>query len=237
MAESTHTLSTPDGPMEAYEATPDGDARGAVLVVQEAFGVNDHIKDVTRRFAAAGYHAIAPSFFHRAGGGTAAYGDYAAIMPLFEGVTDDGVLNDVDTALEHLRDAGFRDPQIGTVGFCWGGRATFLISARRAIGAGVGFYGGGIGSTSGLGFPALIDEAPTLQTPWLGLFGDDDQSIPVEEVEHIREALKKAPVATDVVRYANAGHGFHCDQRPDFCSEAAADAWNRTLGWFDRHLA
>jgi carboxymethylenebutenolidase len=237
MPNTTHTLTTADGPMDVYEATPDGDARGAVIVVQEAFGVNDHIRDVTRRFAAAGFHAVAPTMFHRSGGGTADYGDYGAIMPLFEGVTDDGVLTDVDATLDHLHGRDFRDAQIGIVGFCWGGRATFLVSARRALGAGVGFYGGGIASKSGLGFEALIDEVATLKTPWLGLFGDEDASIPVEEVEKLREALKAAPVATDVVRYAGAGHGFHCDVRADFHPEAAADAWSRTLAWFDAHLA
>jgi len=235
--EATHTLTTPDGPMEVYEATPDSDARGAVIVVQEAFGLNDHIRDVTRRFAAAGYHAVAPAFFHRAGGGTADYGDFAAVMPLFEGVSDDGVLTDFDTALEHLHEQDFNDRQVGIVGFCWGGRATFLVCARRAIGAGVGFYGGGIASKSGLGFDALMDEAAALKAPWLGLFGDDDASIPVEDVEKLREALRAAPVATDVVRYAGAGHGFHCDVRPDFNPEAAADASARTLSWFDTHLA
>lgn len=237
MPETTFTLTTPDGPMECYEATPDSDARGAVIVVQEAFGVNDHIRDVTRRFAAAGYHAVAPALFHRAGGGTADYGDFAAVMPLYEGVTDDGTLSDVDATLEHLRDGGFSDKQVGIVGFCWGGRVTFLVSARRSLGAGVGFYGGGIASASGLGFEPLIGEAVTLKTPWRGLFGDEDGSIPVEDVEKLREALRAAPVAADVVRYAGAGHGFHCDARPDFNPEAAADGWARTLAWFDTHLA
>ena len=94
--------------MEIYEATPDGEPRGAVIVVQEAFGVNDHIQDVTRRFAAAGYHAVAPALFHRAGGGTAPYDDFTKVMPLFEGVTDDGILADVDATIAHLEDAGLR---------------------------------------------------------------------------------------------------------------------------------
>jgi carboxymethylenebutenolidase len=103
------TVDTADGPMELYEATPDGDARGAVIVIQEAFGVNDHIKDVTRRAAAAGYHAVAPFLFHRAGGGTAAYDDFASVMPLYKGVSDDGVLLDVDATLTPLRAQGFTD--------------------------------------------------------------------------------------------------------------------------------
>jgi carboxymethylenebutenolidase len=237
MPDATINLTTPDGPMECYEVTPEGKARGAVIVIQEAFGVNDHIRDVARRAASAGYHAVAPALFHRAGGGTADYGDFAKVMPLYEGVTDDAVLMDVDATRDHLHGVGFEDPSIGIVGFCFGGRVTFLVAARRALGAGVGFYGGGIASKSGLGFDALIGEASTLRTPWLGLFGDDDASIPVETVEELRGALRAASVETDVVRYAGAGHGFHCDARPDFNPDAAADAWKRTLAWFDTHLA
>lgn len=238
MAEHTHTIATADGPMECFEVTPEGAARGAVLVVQEAFGVNEHIREVTRRFARAGYHAVAPSFFHRAGGGTADYGDFGAVIPLFEGVSDDGILMDADAARAVLEAAGFSAARTGVVGFCFGGRTTFLMAARRALGAAVGFYGGGIVHAGVLPFPALLDEVPTLQTPWLGLFGDEDASIPVADVETLRVALGDAPVAAEVVRYGGAKHGFHCDQRPDdFHPEAASDAWARTLTWLDVHLS
>ena len=238
MAETTLTLNTPDGPMECFESVPDGNPRGAVIVVQEAFGVNEHIKDVTRRFAAAGFHAIAPALFHRAGGGTADYGDFAAVIPLFEGVSDDGILSDVDAVREHLHATGFADAAIGIVGFCFGGRVTFLVAARRAIGGGVGFYGGGIAKAGALPFEALIGEVPTLRTPWLGLFGDEDASIPVDDVEALRAALGDAPVATEIVRYPGAQHGFHCDARPDhYDAASASDGWQRTLAWLDAHLA
>jgi carboxymethylenebutenolidase len=237
MSDQTSTLTTPDGPMEVYEATPAGNARGAVVVIQEAFGVNEHIKDVTRRFAAAGYHAAAPSLFHRAGGGTADYGDFGAVIPLYEGVSDDGVLADIDVTLDHLRQAGFSDSSIGVVGFCFGGRVSFLVAARRTLGASVGFYGGGIVSKHALGFEPLIGEVGDLKTPWLGLFGDADGSIPVEDVETLRTALQNAPVETEIVRYPNAEHGFHCDVRDSYHPEAAADGWQRTLAWFKAHLA
>ena len=235
--EATHTLTTADGPMECFEAKPDGSARGAVVVVQEAFGVNGHICDVTRRFARAGYHAVAPSFFHRAGGGVADYGDFGAVIPLFEGLSDDGILMDVDATLGLLAGAGFAAGRIGVVGFCFGGRVSFLVAARRALGAAVGFYGGGIVTKGALPFPALVDEVATLQTPWLGLFGDEDASIAVADVEVLRAALAHAPVPAEVVRYDEARHGFHCDQRPDdFHPEAAADAWTRTTTWLDVQL-
>jgi carboxymethylenebutenolidase len=231
-------LETADGPMACFQAEPQGEPRGAVLVIQEAFGVNAHIRDVTTRFADVGFHAIAPAFFHRAGGGAVEdYTDFAAIFPLFEGLSDDGILMDADAALDHLRLSGFSDAQIGTVGFCFGGRATFLVALRRALGAAVGFYGGGIATKGALPFPALIEDAKSLQTPWLGLFGDDDASIPVDSVEQLREALQASKVPTEIVRYAGAGHGFHCDARADFHEDAASDAWGRTLDWFDNHLA
>lgn len=237
METRTVQLATPDGPMDLYEARPDGSPTRAVIVIQEAFGVNDHIQDVTRRFADAGYLAVAPSLFHRAGGGTASYDDFSKVLPLFEGLSDAGILADVDAARDHVHGTGITDAHIGIVGFCMGGRVTFLVALERALGAAVGFYGGGLVTARFPQFPALVERTPSLQTPWLGLFGDLDGSIPVEDVEALRDALdSQAPVAHQVVRYADADHGFHCDVRPSFHPEAAADAWRRTLAWFDEAL-
>ena len=235
--EQTFDLSTSDGPMAVYESRPDAPASRAVFVVQEAFGVNDHIEDVTRRFAQERYFAVAPAFFHRAGGGTAAYDDFANIRPLFEGLDDDAVLTDVDATLAYLHEQGFENSSIGIVGFCFGGRVSFLVSAKRALGAGVGFYGGGIvAGGRGLGGP-LHELAGGIRTPWLGLFGDLDANIPIDGVEQLRADLRGASVSTDVVRDPDAGHGFHCDHRADYHEPSATDAWDRTLAWFDTHLA
>src|SRR5262249_34311822 len=154
--DTTHTVQTPDGPMDLYDAFPEQKPIGAVIVIQEAFGVNDYIRDVTRRFAAAGYHAVAPTMFHRAGGGTAPYDDFSKVMPLFRGLTDDGIVVDVEATVGHLRAAGFDDTRIGIVGFCFGGRVTFLVATRRTLGAAVGFYGGGIVSSRPPVFSPLI---------------------------------------------------------------------------------
>jgi len=132
----TVMLPTPDGSMEIYEAYPEGEPKGAIIVIQEAFGVNDHIQDVTRRIAAAGYVGVAPAMFHRAGGGTAPYDDFSQVMPLFEGISDEGILADVDATVAHLEAQGFAPSRIGIVGFCFGGRVTFLVAARRSLGAG-----------------------------------------------------------------------------------------------------
>jgi carboxymethylenebutenolidase len=232
------TLDTADGPMRLYTARPDGDARGAVVVVQEAFGVNPHIEDVTRRTADAGYYAVAPDLFHRSGPGSVVeYGDFGKVMEYFKDLAgDDAILNDIGAAIDHCRAAGFGDSRIGIVGFCAGGRVSFLTALRFAIGASVGFYGGGIVTGRFPQFPPLIDEVASLQTPWLGLFGDQDASIPVDDVETLRSALGAAKVDSEVVRYAQAGHGFHCDLRDDYRAEDARDAWSRTLQWFGTHL-
>ena len=232
------TVDTADGPMRIYEARPPGEARGAIVVVQEAFGVNSYIEDVTRRAAAAGYHAVAPDLFHRSGPGSVVeYGNFEKVMEYFKDLSgDDAVLNDVDAALAHLHAAGHAESRIGVVGFCFGGRVSFLVALRRALGAAVGFYGGGIVSVRFPQFPALVGETASLQTPWLGLFGDEDASIPVDDVEQLREALRVAGVDTEIVRYPGAGHGFHCDQRADYRPDDAADAWRRALDWFVSHL-
>jgi carboxymethylenebutenolidase len=232
----TIELPTADGPMEVYEARPDGDARGAVVVIQEAFGVNEHIQEVTRRFAEVGYHAVAPHLFHRAGGGTAPYDDFAKVIPLYEHLDDDGILVDLAATLDHLHESGWDDAQTGIVGFCFGGRVTFLAALRRALGAAVGFYGGGIVTQRFPQFPTLVNETAKFRTPWLGLFGEEDQSIPVDDVEQLREALQASSVDTNIIRYEEAGHGFHCDVRDDYHEAAAKDAWIRTLDWFERHL-
>jgi carboxymethylenebutenolidase len=231
------SVGTTDGPMRLYEAVPDDLPGAAIVVIQEAFGVNEHIEDVTRRFATAGYHAVAPEMFHRTGGGTVDYGDFGAVIPHFVGIgTDDAILADVDATLDYLRGLDFADRRIGMVGFCFGGRVSFLTATQRSLGAAVGFYGGGIVTTRFPQFPALIDGAAAMDTPWLGLFGDLDQGIPVDDVEQLRTAVAGAPVPAEIVRYADADHGFHCDVREAYNAAAATDAWSRTIEWFGHHL-
>jgi len=234
---TTVNVATGNGDMELYDAEPEGTPRGAVIVLQEAFGVNHHIEDVTRRFAQAGYRAIAPHLFHRSGDPALEYDNFEKIMPHMQALSEAGLLEDLDVTLKYLADAGFGASRVGVVGFCMGGSVTFLAAARRALGAAVTFYGGGV--TEGrFGMSPLVEMAPGLLTPWLGLFGDEDQGIPVDQVEALRTAAAKASVPTEIVRYAGAGHGFHCDARPDSYHEASArDGWSRTLEWFERHIA
>ncbi len=232
---TTLSVSTADGEMALYDAEPEGPPRAAVVVVQEAFGVNGHIEDVTRRFAGAGYRAVAPHLFHRSGDPVLDYSNFDAVMEHMGALSEAGLVGDLDATFGHLTAAGFELSRVGVVGFCMGGTVSFLAGATYGLGAAVTFYGGGV--TEGrFGMASLVEMAPSLKTPWLGLYGDLDEGIPVQQVESLREAVGKAPVATEVVRYAEAGHGFHCDARDAYHQASATDAWQRTLDWFDRHL-
>jgi carboxymethylenebutenolidase len=235
---STVTVATTSGDMPVYDARPADAPAGAVVVIQEAFGVNGHIEDVARRFADAGYRAVAPHIFHRTGDPALSYDDLAAIGPHMQGLTEQGLVDDIDATLGYLEDpAGFAPARIGIVGFCMGGSVTVLAATRRHLGAAVSFYGGGV--TEGrFGMPPLVELASGLQTPWLGLYGGQDQGIPVEAAQALHAAAKQSGVPNDMVIYPDAGHGFHCDQRPaNYNAPAAADAWSRTLAWFAEHVA
>lgn len=237
MLTGTTDVDTPDGPMPVYEAKAD-DPKGAIVVIQEVFGVNHHIEDVTRRLAEAGYHAAAPHLFHRTGSPALGYEDFGAVLPHMQVLDDAKVLADVDAAIGHLSAQGWGSPQIGLVGFCFGGRVSFLVATERPLGAVVGFYGGGIVTARFPQFPSLIDRAPDLKAPWLGLFGGQDESIPLADVERIKTEVAQAAVDHDVVVYDDAGHGFHCDARPGHYNDQAAKAgWQRALAWFETHLA
>ena len=181
---------------------------------------------------------MAPHLFHRTGDGAYGYDDFSVVMPHMMALTDAGLLSDVEATLDHLHRSGFTDRQTGIVGFCMGGRVTFLVAGQLALGAAVGFYGGGIVTGRSEAMPSLLPLIPSMRTPWLGLFGDADTSIPVEDVERLRDELNSdADVDTAIVRYPGAEHGFHCDARPSYDEAAAKDGWARTLEWLDGHLA
>jgi carboxymethylenebutenolidase len=236
MTDEEITIATGDGAMPAHEASPGPGAKGAVVVVQEAFGVTTHIEDVTRRLSEAGWHAVAPAFFHRQGAPVLAYDDFEHVMPLMGALTADGIDMDLAATFDHLEAEGFAHERTGVVGFCMGGSVTFYAATMRPLGAAVTFYGGGV--TEGrFGFAPLTELASKLQTPWLGIFGDQDQGIPVEDVEELRLAAASAGVPTEIVRFADADHGFNCDDRPSVFNQSAADdAWAHTLAWFDRFI-
>jgi carboxymethylenebutenolidase len=228
-------LPTADGDMPAYEAGPGAGARAAIVVVQEAFGLNDHIKSVCDRLATEGYHVVAPAMFHRSDSPTFAYDDFAGLMPVMQALTVEGISTDLHATYGHLNGLGYTEESIGITGFCMGGTIALWAAYDRPLGAAATWYGSGI--TQGrFGMPALAELAPQLTTPWLGLFGDKDRGIPVDDVEILREAAAKAAFPTEVVRYPEADHGFNCDARPSYHEASANDAWQRMLTWFDTYL-
>lgn len=220
-------------PLSVHE--PVGAPRGGVVVVQHAFGVNDHIEDVCRRFADQGWLAIAPHLFHRSGDPRLDYSELSLAVPHVRTLTSDGVLADVDAALEHLAGAGIPSDRVGVVGLCLGGTIALVVAARRDLGLGITLYGGGI-EEGRWGFGPLVEEATRLRAPWLGLFGDLDESIPVAHVEALRAVVASSEQPTEIVRYPEAGHAFLCEGRDTYHAASAVDAWSRMFDWFDRHL-
>src|SRR6478735_3696445 len=199
----TIQLDTPDGPMATLRTMPTGEPRGGVVVVQEAFGLTGHIERVTRALAADGWIAVAPALFHRSQQQVFDYGDYEKLGPVMMSLSADTITGDVDAALAELTRLGVPADRQGIIGFCMGGSVTLATAARLELGAAVTFYGGGL--TEGrFGMAPGIESAAALRTPWLGLYGDLDQHIPIDEVEQVRATVASAEVDADVVRYADA---------------------------------
>src|SRR5579862_982748 len=171
--------------------SPSGSAKGAVIVIQEAFGVNDHIEDVARRFAEEGWLAVAPHLFWRTGDPKLGYTDMSQVMEHMKALTRDTVLTDVDAALAETAKQGIAAKNTGITGFCMGGTVALLTDTERDLGAAVSFYGGGV-KEGRFGFPPLVDVAPHLRAPWLGLYGDKDTGIPVDQVEELRAAAPRS---------------------------------------------
>jgi carboxymethylenebutenolidase len=219
------------GGMPAYLARPAGAGPSpAVLVIQEAFGLNEHIKDVTRRVAAEGYVALAPDLFHRGGKGrTAGYDQLPKALELMGALKDDEIIADVASAIDRLeKDPTVRRGRIGITGFCMGGRVSYLAACALPdrIAAAVPFYGGGI----------PIDRTPTLRAPVLAFFGDADPFIPLDQVEKLRAEAARLGKTVEIVVYPGAPHGFFCNERDSYRPDAARDAWERTKAFFARHL-
>jgi carboxymethylenebutenolidase len=215
---------------------PQREAAAAVIVIQEAFGITAHIEDVVGRFAAAGYLGVAPHLFHRSGDPVLSYDDVPAVMPHMSALTEQGIADDIDATLSWLDGEDFTPDRVAIVGFCMGGSVTLWTAANRTLGAAVTFYGGGL-AESRFGFPPLIELGAHLKTPWLGLFGEADTGIPLDQVETLRSETDKAAVDAEIATYPDAQHGFNCNDRPAvFHAAAASDAWNRTLAWFARYL-
>ena len=212
------------------------EAKFAVIVIQEAFGVNDHIRNVADRFAGAGYFAVAPELFHRSGSPEVPYDDFPAAMKHLGGLNREGLTNDLNATTDFLTTQGYHSNNVAVVGYCMGGSVSFYAATLGTVAAAASFYGGGV-EAGRFGLPSLLELAPSLKCPWLGLYGDLDTGIPIEQVEALRRATAQLAVATEVVRYPDAQHGFNCDGRAAvYNEEASKDATRRTLEFFAAHL-
>ncbi len=232
------TLQVADGTtMRAYLARPrDGRPRAGLLVFQEAFGVNAHIRDIAERFAREGYNALAPELFHRtAPGFEGAYNNFEAAMPHVRALKEQDLEADVRAAYAWLRaDLGIPGPPLACIGFCMGGRVSFLTNSVVPVKAAVSFYGGGI-APNPMG-PGLLNRASDLHAPQLLFWGGLDKHIGPEQTQAVADALRQVGKPFVNVEFADADHGFFCDARPSYNPAAAQQAWALTHAFLNCYL-
>jgi carboxymethylenebutenolidase len=229
-----------DGEIPAYRAMPaTGKNFPTVLVVQEIFGVHEHIKDICRRFAKAGHMAIAPELYARQGDVSQITNINEIISKVVSKVPDAQVMSDLDATVEYAGKTGKANVnKLGITGFCWGGRIVWLYAAHNPkLKAGAAWYGRLVGQADELHPKHPIDVAASLKAPVLGLYGGKDRGIPLDTIEKMREALKAAGSKSEIIVYPDADHGFNADYRPSYNKEAAQDGWNKLREWFKKNGA
>jgi carboxymethylenebutenolidase len=232
-------VKTKDGKeMDAYRAMPaSGTGFGTILVVQEIFGVHAHIADMCRRFAKAGYYAIAPELYFRQGDPKGYTEIPKLIAEVVAKVPDEQVMGDLDACVAFAKDEGKADTaKLGITGFCWGGRITWLYAAYNpGVKAGVAWYGRVVGDATPLTPKHPVDLAKDLKAPVLGLYGGADTGIPNDTVDKMRAALKDGSAAakkSEIVTYPDMPHAFNADYRPTYRKETAEDGWKKAIAWF-----
>lgn len=232
-----------DGEVPAYRAMPaKGKSFLVVLVVQEIFGVHEHIKDICRRFAKLGYMAIAPELYSRQGD-VSNLKTIDEIRGIVNKVPDAQVMSDLDAAVAYAKATGKANTKkLGITGFCWGGRIVWLYAAHNPkVKAGVAWYGGLMrrpnAAKSELQPTMPVDIAATLKVPVLGLYGGADDGIPQNTIEEMRVKLKVSKTPSEIIVYPDTPHGFHADYRPSYRKEQAENGWKRLLEWFKKYGA
>ncbi|MEX2176206.1 MAG: dienelactone hydrolase family protein [Pirellulaceae bacterium] len=226
------------GEMPAYRAMPQGDGPfPVVLVVQEIFGVHEHIKDICRRLAKLGYLAVAPELYARQGDVSQMTDIPKIIADVVSKVPDDQVMADLDATVAWAKKSGKGNTEkLAITGFCWGGRIVWLYAAHNPdLKAGVAWYGRLVGEADELHPKHPLELAGELKAPVLGLYGGADMGIPNETVEKMQAALKDAKQKSEIVLYPDTPHGFHADYRPTYRKEHADDGWKRLIAWFEKH--
>jgi carboxymethylenebutenolidase len=225
------------GEIPAYRAMPAaGGPFPTVLVVHEIFGVHEHIKDICRRLAKAGYFAVAPALYAREGD-VSGLRDMKDVMKVVSKVPDRQVAADLDATVAWAASTAKADTaKLGIVGFCWGGRQVWLYAAHNPnLKAGVAWYGVLRWTKNKLTPKDPIDLVQQMNAPVLGLYGGADEHIPVAAVEELRVSLKAAGKPSEIVIYPNTPHGFNADYRPTYRPRQAKDAWKRMLAWLREH--
>lgn len=228
-----------DREIPAYRAQPvKGSNFPTVLVVQEIFGVHEHIKDICRRFAKQGFQAIAPELYVRQGDVSGMEDIPAILRDVVSKVPDEQVMSDLDAAASWATTNGGDPNRLSITGFCWGGRIVWLYSAHNPkLKAGAAWYGRLTGAKNDLQPTYPADVAADLKAPVLGLYGGKDTGIPLDTVEAMRGAIKQANGKSRIQVYNEAGHAFHADYRPSYRPLPAADGFKRTLEWLKAHGA
>lgn len=220
-------------------SSPSGDGQpppeAGIVVIQEAFGISPPMVGACERLAAQGYLAVAPHLYHRTA--PEPLPDFDAARPHLTKLNGDDLAHDIADAVEYLDAAGVPPERVGIIGFCMGGTVALWQAASGKFTAAVTFYGSGVAEPRWTGVPAGLESAAKLHCAWLGVYGDKDTSIPVAQVEQLREVVASSGYPTSVVRYADAGHAFANDPAsPRYVESAATDAWARAVNWFDAHL-
>ena len=229
---------TSDGDIPAYRAMPAGNGPfPVVLVVQEIFGVHEHIKDLCRRLAKVGYMAVAPELYARQGD-VSKIGDMQQIIrDVVSKVPDRQVMSDLDATVAFAKASGRGDTaRLGITGFCWGGRIVWLYAAHNPnLKAGVAWYGRLVGDATVTTPKHPVQLAAELKAPVLGLYGAADQGIPVSTVDQMKQACAAANKTCEFVVYPDTPHAFNADYRPSYREGPAKDGWQRMLAWFKSH--
>lgn len=239
--EGAFILPTFDGTIDAYYARPQNRPDAPViLVIQEIFGLHEHIRDVCRRFANEGYFAVSVELYKRQGDPNAYSSIPDLVSNIVSKVSDEQVLADLDASVKWAGEQGGDVSRLGVTGFCWGGRLTWMYMEHNpAAKAGVAWYGKLAVGHGPLQKRNPVDIAPTLKGPVLGLYGGQDVSIPLEDVRRMEAELAKgsaAAQASRIVVYPDSGHAFYADYRPSYRAEDAKDGWAKALDWFKRYL-
>lgn len=225
------------GKLPIYHARPTGGSKlPTVLVVQEIFGVHEHIKDVCRRLGKLGYLAIAPELYFRQGDPRSIENVGEIIQGIVSKVSDAQVMSDLDACAAWAAKNGGDADRLAITGFCWGGRITWLYAAHNSkLKAGVAWYGRLDNPPTELTPRHPVDLAADIKPPVLGLYGGADQGIPLHDVELMLDELKRAGSKSEIHVYPDAPHAFHADYRPTYRKEEAEDGWKRMQAWFKQH--